>query len=190
MRQGITKAIIAAVALVAAAGSAVAQEGDPNFKVAYVRLDYVLEECERIKEKVEKLEQEYQAARNELLAEYKRAQETIKTTQTRYELASTPEQRKAYRDEIAALDQQLRESRATREALLEQKKRNLLEPEVDELQKVIQQIGKERGFDLIFDEADIAYGAREFDISRDVLVRFEETPPGTIKPVESAAAGE
>jgi Skp family chaperone for outer membrane proteins len=80
------------------------------------------------------------------------------------------------------MDQNLKDLYSVREAQLEEKKRRMLEPEIDHLQQIIGDMGQERGFDIIFDEADIAYGARDFDISRDVLKVFEDNPPPGTSP--------
>lgn len=167
--------------LIPMAPRAQAQDGDTEFRIAYVRLDYILEECSRIQDKVEDLQQEYQGARNVILQKYREYQTEIEQMK-RTRAVAPPEERVRQEERIKQMDAELREMYSVREANLESKKRRMLEPEVDHLQRIVRKLGKDRSYDIIFDEADIAFGAKGFDISDDVLTMFED-----LRPTDTAA---
>lgn len=158
------------------AGAQDAADGDTSFTVGYVRLDYILERSDRISEKVSKLQKEYRAAQATLDQRNRAINDMRESFEKRRDLMSIDSQNLEM-VKIRREMEQYREDYESSNAKLEAQKRAVLEPEVDWLWQIVDQIGAKRGFDLILDEADIAYGAKEFDMSNDVLAEFDQTPP-------------
>lgn len=163
-------------------------DADPSFVVGHVRLDEVFEKSERISAKIAGLQGRYRAGQVELDKQYQSLIQQRESFEDQKRFMSEAGRREASRRLMDALDRYRKDYREQSDKL-EREKRAALAPEVEYLWDIVAQIGAERKYDIIFDEADLAYAAPEFDISAEVIRRLDAAPP-TPRPAPAAGATE
>lgn len=77
--------------------------------------------------------------------------------------------------------------RETRQQLLT-KKNDMFKEVIDDIQKIVEAMGKSGGYDYIMDSRNIMYGKPEYDLTAQVITQLNSQAPAPAAPAKAAAA--
>jgi Skp family chaperone for outer membrane proteins len=150
--------------------------GQRGIKVAYVDVDYILDELPEYKQATSQLDMKAQEWRTEI--ETKQNQiDQLKAELENERPLLTADLILDYEDEISYLESQLLELRNKRFGVSGDfitQKRQLIQPVQDQIFNAIQELGENRDYDFIFEnsaDALLLFSARRHDIS-DVILKL------------------
>lgn len=144
-----------------------------NIKIGVVDLQYVLENCEAGKETIAKLQKEFKTLKQNL-DKKKEAIDKLREQIEKQRLMLTQE---AQLDKELEYKQKVQEFKTLYGTYLQKmqiKERQLREPIIKELEKVLKEYGKQGKFTLIIDKRNsgVVYSSDAIDITKDVIVKF------------------
>lgn len=193
VRTLITVAMIGFTALVA--------QAQTTQKIATVEVAKIYQGHYKTIEQNTKLEADKQAAMateesmlkagNALVEELKSLDEQTKNPVTTAEAkAKAQEAAKAKFEEIQKKEQEINQFRATTNSALQKRLQTFQILIVEEIQKVIAEVAKRRGFSFVIDKNGLAFvGADVSDITEDVMAEINKGRPASVAaPVAPAAA--
>lgn len=159
-------------------------EAMPQAKIAYVDSQKILTSYAAAVDAQKKLDEETNEWSRELQkmnTDLKQAQDELK----KMSLLLSEAKRKEKRDEIEALDkeiQQFQNRKWGEQGEYFRRQRELLQPIIDQIDAVIDQLAQREGYDFVFDsvQGNILYAQQKFDLTDKVLEELEkesvETP--------------
>lgn len=153
-----------------------AEKADKNvaLKLGYVDINKAIRATKAGKDAEKQLEQEFQKRQKELGAK----EGDLKTMAQNLEkqaMVISPEVRsqkeRAFQEEQLKFQKMVAESRLA----IQQRERDLTEPILDKMQQIVDEIAKERKFDMIFQKAEITilWAKPEWDLTDEVIRRFD-----------------
>ena len=160
----IKRVLVILVAIFIVTGTLVFSAGAAASKIGYVDLRRAFFEYEKTKSfegKLNKLTEERQGERT-------RKVEKISKMRDEMELLSGDARNKKQtlvETEIASLNEF---DRSTRQLLLD-KRNTMFKEVVDDIQKIVENLGKKGKYDFVFDSRNIMYGKKQFDLTEDVI---------------------
>jgi outer membrane protein len=156
------RTLVVAVALLFFIGSTVCGYAK-ELKVAYVDIDRVFEEYNKTKEEYKSLDDKLKAKE----AERKKMVDEIRRMKDELELLSD----KGKEDKQAAIDEKINAlSEFDRKAKSEFQKERMdaIKNISGEIENVIQEYGKNNGYDFLFSSRSMVYGKDEYDITAEI----------------------
>ena len=165
---------VAAFALLVAAGSASAQAAPTASKFVFINSQRVMAEAPSI-----------QQARNAMQQEMQRLEQQITPLRTEYETMleqyqqqqamMTPENRRERQQALGAKQQEIQQKAAELEQQAQGRQQELLEPALERVNTVIEELRAERGYSFVFDVAAGGVIAADpaLDITDEVLRRLQ-----------------
>ncbi|MFB6241075.1 MAG: OmpH family outer membrane protein, partial [Gemmatimonadota bacterium] len=166
---------LAAVLLVAAAAPLPGQEQDTGMRIAYVNSQAVIQQAPGADSAQKAFQQEVQQYRKKakkLTAELDSLRQQFQQQQ-----GMLSEQARQKRQQELLQRQKQVQSRVSKiEQKLQQRQQELMQPILNRVQKVIEQIRAERGYDMIFDVSGPGVVAADpsLDITQDVIARLKK----------------
>jgi|GEM_PF-753793 len=159
--------IIAAVAIAVAASSQTMQQR--MVKIAVVNTQEVFDKYLKTQEAQAKLNEEI----SKLEEQGKKMSEDLRTLQEKYDKQRIfIDDKKKEQEMLQQIEQKKAEIRQfiqSGQQQLDQKRQELTEPIIKEIDQVVQQIGKDEGFDLIVDKIATLYVNPQIDITEKVI---------------------
>lgn len=163
----ILTAAIAAVAIAVAASSQTMQQR--MMKIAVVNTQEVFDKYLKTQEAQKKLNEEI----SKLEEQGKKMSEDLRTLQEKYDKQRIfIDDKKKEQEMLRQIEQKKAEIRQfiqSGQQRLDQKRQELTEPIIKEIDQVVQQIGKDEGFDLIVDKIATLYVNPRIDITEKVI---------------------
>lgn len=146
-----------------------------NYKIGVVDLQYVLEKCEAGKAAIAKLQTEFKSLK-EKLDKKKAAIDKLRQQLDKQRLMLTQEAQIDKELEYKQKVQEFKTLYSTYQQKMQIKERQLREPIVKELEKVLKQYGKEKNFTLIIDKRNsgVVYNSPKIEITKEVIVKFNQ----------------
>jgi outer membrane protein len=164
--------IIAAVAVAVAASSQTMQQ--KAMKIGVVNTQEVFEKYLGTQQAQSKLEEEI----SRLEEQGKKMSEELRTLQEKYDkqriFIDDKEKENQMIQQIERKKEEIRQFIQTGQQQLESKRQELTEPILKEIDQIVQQIGKEEGFDLIVDKVATLYVSPSIDITQKVIQILNE----------------
>ena len=160
-------------ALIVLSQIALAEEG--KLKVAYVDLQKALQSVDAGKNAKAQLEKDVAKKRTEL----EKAQAALQTEAEQFEKKAAILNDSAKAQKQAELQKKFAEfqkSAAESQMELQKRERDLTKPLIDELRSIIEDLGKEKGFQLILEknEGAVLYAEAGSDLTDEVIGRFNK----------------
>ncbi len=146
-----------------------------KIKIGVVDLQYVLENCDAGKAAIQKLKAEFKELKQKL-DKKKQAIDKLRQQIEKQRLMLTQEAQLDKELEYKQKVQDFKTLYATYQQKMQIKEKQLREPIVKELQKVLQLYGKEHNFTLIMDKRNsgVVYNDKKIDITKEVIVKFNQ----------------
>lgn len=146
-----------------------------NIKIGVVDLQAVLEKCEAGKAAISKLQAEFKSLK-EKLDKKKQAIDKLRAQLEKQKLMLTQEAQIDKELEYKQKVQEFKTLYSTYQQKMQIKERQLREPIVKELEKVLKKYGKEKNFTLIIDKRNsgVVYNSSTVDITKEVIVEFNK----------------
>lgn len=172
--------ILATVLLLAAAAAPLsAQEQGTNPRIAYVNSQAVIQQAPGADSAQKAFQQEVQQYRQEakeLTAELDSLRQQFQQQQGML----SEQARQKRQQELLQRQKQVQGRVSKIEQKLQQRQQQLMQPILNRVQKVIEQIRAERGYDMIFDVSGSGVVAAnpELNITQDVIARLQEMAAG------------
>ena len=166
--------VLLALGLVCQPSTAQAQ-----LKLGYIDSAVLMEKIPKLKNvqrQMEQLQQRYDAEARDRQSKLAKMQEDFQKQELLMSEAKKGEMRVAFQAEAEKLDQFVRD-KFGEDGELTSKHISLTAPILDRINKILQLIGEEEGFDFIFDVArntTIVYAEEKYDLTQKVLGRMEE----------------
>lgn len=170
-----TSILATVLLLAAAAGPLSAQEQASAPRIAYVNSQAVIQEApgaDSAQKAFQREVQQYRQQAKKLTAEVDSLRQQFQQQQ-----GMLSEQARQKRQQELLQRQKQVQSRVSKiEKKLQQRQQQLMQPILNRVQKVIEQIRAERGYDMVFDVSGSGVVAAnpELDITEDVIARLEE----------------
>ncbi|HEX28632.1 TPA: OmpH family outer membrane protein [Candidatus Poribacteria bacterium] len=159
--------IIVAVAIAVAASSQTMQQR--MIRIAVVNTQEVFDKYLKTQEAQVKLNEEI----SKLEEQGKKMSEDLRTLQEKYDkqriFIDDKKKEQEMLQQIERKKEEIRQFIQAGQQQLDKKRRELTEPIIKEIDQVVQQIGKEEGFDLIVDKIATLYVNPQFDITEKVI---------------------
>ncbi len=146
-----------------------------KIKIGVVDLQYVMENCEAGKAAIEKLKIEFKSLKQKL--DKKKAEiDKLRQKLEKQRLMLTQEAQLDKELEYKQKVQEFKTLYSTYQQKMQIKERQLREPIVKELEKVLKQYGKEHKFTIIIDKRNsgVVYNSPSIDITKEVIVKFNQ----------------
>jgi len=146
-----------------------------NIKIGVVDLQAVLEKCEAGKAAIAKLQAEFKSLKDKL-DKKKQAIDKLRAQLEKQKLMLTQEAQIDKELEYKQKVQEFKTLYSTYQQKMRIKERQLREPIVKELEKVLEKYGKEKNFTLIIDKRNsgVVYNSPTVDITKEVIVEFNK----------------
>ncbi|MGQ9629575.1 MAG: OmpH family outer membrane protein [bacterium] len=159
------------VLLISLVGLAFATQGDVLIKIAYVDTARVLREYTKAQKATEKMNADILSKQRQI----KEMEEEIKNLQQEFEFQKglMPEEVILRKEEIIkqkTRDLQIFRSEVTKSISIQQER--LTQIILDDVYKMLKQIGVEKGYSLILEKSGIPYASEELDITNEVIERL------------------
>ncbi|MCD6505862.1 OmpH family outer membrane protein [Candidatus Poribacteria bacterium] len=159
--------IIVAVAIAVAASSQTMQQR--MIRIAVVNTQEVFDKYLKTQEAQVKLNEEI----SKLEEQGKKMSEDLRTLQEKYDkqriFIDDKKKEQEMLQQIERKKEEIRQFIQAGQQQLDKKRQELTEPIIKEIDQVVQQIGKEEGFDLIVDKIATLYVNPQFDITEKVI---------------------
>ena len=146
-----------------------------KIKIGVVDLQYVLEKCEAGKAAISKLKAEFKELK-EKLDKKKKAIDELRQHLEKQRLMLTQEAQLDKELEYKQKVQEFKTLYSTYQQKMQIKERQLREPIVKELQKVLQEYGRQNNFTIILDKRNsgVVYNNDKVDITKEIIVKFNQ----------------
>lgn len=147
-----------------------------GLKIGYVDMSSAIRSTQAGKDAEKKLEQEFKKKQEELGAKEGDLKTMLENLEKQANVIS-PEVRS--QKERALQEEQLQYQKMVAESRLaiQQRERELTEPILEKMQKIIDEIAKEKKYDMILQKAEITilWAKPELDLTAEVIKRFDES---------------
>ncbi len=150
-----------------------------ELKIGYIDSAVLMEkipELKNVQRQMEQLQQRYDADARDRQSKLMKMQEDFQKQELLMSESKKAEMRAAFQDEAAKLDQFVQD-KFGQDGELTSKHIELTAPILDRINKILQLIGEEEGYDFIFDVArntTIVFAEEKYDLTQKVLDRYEE----------------
>jgi outer membrane protein len=147
-----------------------------SIKIAYIDIEKMVEDSERVKKVIEPLEKKYTAQASKFDEQKSTLEERLRSYKNRAstEGVEDPELERELQNIVADREQFLREVKSEAQEFARQQEENL-RPLLLEIRQQLQSIGRERGLDFIFRKQDLPYVNEKYDITEDVMDRIDRS---------------
>ena len=156
----------------------------PDVAQAELRMGYIdsavlmekVPALKNVQRQMEQLRQRYEADARDKESKLLKMQEDFQKQELLMSEAKKAEVRASFEEEAMKLDQFVREKFGD-DGELTRKHIDLTSPILDRINKLLQQIGEEEGYDFIFDVArntTVVYAQEKYDLTQKLLDRMEE----------------
>jgi outer membrane protein len=153
---------------------------EPTTKIGYIDLQRVVYESEagkKAKSELDALIKSKQA----IVDEKRQTLERLKSELEKQASVLSPEARKSKQDEIEKMEREYLRFAQDSETELRKKDAELKETIVKEIFELMDKIGKEEGYSLIFDKSMFIYGNKDLDITNMIIKKYNESKVGSKK---------
>jgi len=146
------------------------------FKAAYIDMQSAIQSTKAGKSAKAKLEKEFNAKK----AKLKKKEEGIKKDAESFQKKAAvysdkvrAEKQQALQKRMMEFQQELQQSQAN----IQKKEREMTQPILMKLQKVIAKVSKDKGFSMVFEKSEqsVMWADNALDITKDVVSTFEKT---------------
>ena len=175
--------------LAALAAPAAAQQAATPLKIGVIDPELIVQQSARGKQAIERLNKE----RDQRLAEGNRMRQEITDLQTRMNdgrLSLGQDKLKQLNDEIEEKTIGLQRYGENAQREMQKLEQELMDPIEQQILRVINQVGQEQGFTLIFKkfQSGLVFADESVDISPAVIQRFDTAPAAAAAPAARPAA--
>jgi outer membrane protein len=176
--------------LAALAAPAAAQQAARPIKIGVIDPERIVQESARGKQAIERLNKE----RDQRLAEGNRMRQEIADLQKRMNdgrLSLGQDKLKQLNDEVEEKTIAIQRYGENAQREMQKLEQELMDPIEQQILRVINQVGAEQGYTLIFKkfQSGLVYADEAVDLSPVVIQRFDTAPPAAAAPAAARPAG-